>query len=137
MQKRKNIQLLLSLTVMIVLIIGLFVFNNSKNTSEVDKGIFQIANLEKVDHIVLQSAKEKIDLRFNGTKWLVNSTHEADQQMITVLFAALKQVEAKRKVASGIQDSVKNEISKNGIKVCKDHCEVGRKDFLTAIPMPR
>jgi len=31
--------------------------------------------------------------------------------MITVLFAALKQVEAKRKVASSIQDSVKSEIS--------------------------
>ena len=117
MQKRKNIQLLLSLTVMIVLIIGLFFFNNSKNNTEVDKGIFQITNLEKVDHIVLQSAKEKIDLRFDGARWLVNGTNEADQQMITVLFAALKQVEAKRKVAAGIQDSVKNEINKNGIKV--------------------
>jgi hypothetical protein len=114
---------------MIVLIMAVFVFNNSKNSTEIDKGIFQIANLEKIDHIVLQSAKEKIDLKFNGTKWLVNNTHEADRQMITVLFAALKQVEAKRLVASTIQDSVKNEINKNGIKISCLEGEVLSKEF--------
>ncbi len=129
MQKRKNIQLLVSLTVMVVLIIVLFIFNSSKNNSEVDKGIFQIANLDKIDHIVLQSSKEKIELRFDGTKWLVNGTHEADKQMITVLFAALKQVEAKRKVASSVQDSIKNEITKNGIKVSCFEGDALAKEF--------
>ena len=93
MQKRKNIQLLLSLTTMIIAIITLFIFNDSKNNSEVDKSIFQITNLEKIDHITLQSAKGKIELKFDGVKWLINGA-QADQQMITVLFAALKQVEA-------------------------------------------
>lgn len=129
MQKRKNIQLLISLSVMILLIIVLFVFNNSKNSSEVDKAIFQITSLEKIDRVVLQSAKEKIELKFNGSKWLVNGAHEADRQMITVLFAALKQVEAKRKVASNIQDSVKNEINKNGIKVSCFEGDALSKEF--------
>src|SRR5437879_836120 len=129
MQKRKNIQLLLSLSVMIVLIIVLFIFNSSKNNSEVDKGIFQITNLDKIDHIILQSNKENIELKFNGTKWLVNGAHEADKQMVTVLFAALKQVEAKRKVASSIQDSIKNEITKNGIKVSCFEGDVLAKEF--------
>ena len=102
---------------MIVLIAGLFIFNTSQNNPSVDKGIFQIENLDKVDRVVLQSGKEKIDLNFNGTKWMVNGAREADRQMIKVLFAALKQIEAKRAVASLIQDSVKKELSANGIKV--------------------
>jgi len=112
-----------------IAIISLFVFNDSKNKSEVDKGIFQITNLEKIDHVVFQSSTEKIDLEFNGTTWLVNGAHEADQQMITVLFAALKQVEAKRKVALSIQDSVKNEINKNGIKISCFEGNVLAKEF--------
>jgi len=116
MQKKKNIQLLLSLAVLISLIIVFFFYSNSKNNPSVDKEIFQIANLEKVDHVILQTPVEKIDLSFNGTKWMVNGM-EADRQMIKVLFAALKQVSAKRKVATNIQDSLSKEIAKNGIKV--------------------
>lgn len=129
MQKRKNIRLLLSLVAMIILIVVFFALINSKNSSSADKAIFQITNLDKVDHITLQSSKEKIELKFNGSKWLVNDTHEADRQMITVLFAALKQVEAKRKVATSIQDSVKNEISQNGIKVSCYEGEALTKEF--------
>jgi hypothetical protein len=117
MQRQKNIKLLLSLSVMVVLIITLFIFNSSKNKPSVDKGIFQIENLDKIDRVVLQSNKEKIDLNFNGTKWMINGVYEADRQMITVLFAALKQVEAKRAVASSIQDSITQEINTNGVKV--------------------
>jgi hypothetical protein len=117
MQRQKNIWLLLSLAVMIVLIVGLFIFNISQYNSSINKGIFQIEDLEKVDRVVLQSGKEKIDLNFNGTAWMVNGVHEADRQMIKVLFAALKQIEAKRAVASSVQDSVKKEIRTNGIKV--------------------
>lgn len=129
MQRQRNIQLLLSLSVMIVLIIALFVFNSSQNKPSVDKGIFQPENLDKVDRIVLQSSHEKVDLKFNGTKWMVNGLHEADRQMITVLFAALKQVEAKRSVASSVQDSIKKEINTNGIKVSCYEGESIAKEF--------
>lgn len=74
-------------------------------------------NLEKVDRVVLQSSTEKTVLRFDGVKWIVNDKNEADRQMIKVLFAALKQVEAKRKVATNIQDSLQKEILRSGIKV--------------------
>jgi len=129
MQRQKNIRLLLSLSVMIFLIVGLFIFNTSQNSSSVDKGIFQIENLEKIDRVILQSGQEKIDLNFNGTKWMVNSAHEADRQMIKVLFAALKQIEAKRAVASSVQDSVKKEISTTGIKVSCYEGETLAKEF--------
>ena len=117
MQRRKNIQLLISLAVMTVIILLLFVFSNTKSGSSLDKDLFQIENLDKIDHVLLESAKGKTDLKFNGSKWIVNERYEADRQMITVLFATLKQTIAKREVASHLQDSLKKGISSNGIKV--------------------
>ncbi|GHM98560.1 hypothetical protein WSM22_00500 [Cytophagales bacterium WSM2-2] len=128
MQTKKNIKLLVSLISIIVLIIIFFVFSTSKNNTSVDKGIFQILNLEKIDHIVLHSSTQEVDLKFDGTKWLVNG-QEADRQMIKVLFAALKQIEAKRPVATSIQDSVSKEISKSGVKISCFEGNVLSKEF--------
>src|SRR6185369_1823096 len=68
-------------------------------------------------HVLLESTKGKTDLKFNGTKWMVNEKYEADCQMITVLFATLKQTIAKRQVATHSQDSLKKEISSSGVKI--------------------
>jgi len=117
MQQKKNIRLLISLIVMLSITALLFIFSNTKSGSSVDKNLFQIENLDKVDHVVLKSTKGKTDLKFNGTKWMVNEKYEADRQMITVLFATLKQTIAKRPVAAHLQDSLQKEISSNGTKI--------------------
>jgi hypothetical protein len=117
MQKKKNIQLLISLVVMTSVIALLFIFSDSKSGSSVDKNLFQIVNLDKIDHVVLESPKGKTDLKFNGTKWMVNEKYEADRQMITVLFATLKQTIAKREVATNLRDSLQKEILSAGTKV--------------------
>lgn len=117
MQRKKNIQLLISLVTIVLIIFFLFVFTNTKNSSSVDKDLFQIENLDKIDHVLLESPKGKTDLKFNGTKWMVNDKYKADRQMVTVLFATLKQAIAKRQVAANLQDSLQKEISINGIKI--------------------
>jgi hypothetical protein len=117
MQKTKNIRLLISLVIMTLCLVILFFLNDSKNNPSVDKTLFSIAHLDKIDRVLLQSSKENIELKFDGVKWMVNQTQEADAQMITVLFATLKQVEAKRKIASSIKDSLQKEITTNGIKI--------------------
>jgi Domain of unknown function (DUF4340) len=117
MQQKKNIRLLISLMVMLSITVLLFVFSNTKSGSSVDKDLFQIENLDKIDHVTLESTKGKTDLKFNGTKWMVNEKYVADRQMITVLFATLKQTIAKRKVAAHLQDSLQKEISSNGVKI--------------------
>jgi hypothetical protein len=117
MQRKKNIQLLISLIVMTIIIVVLFIFSNTKSGSSVDKDLFQIKNLDKIDHVLLESHKGKTDLKFNGAKWMVNEKYEADRQMITVLFATLKQTIAKREVATHLQDSLQKEISSNGVKI--------------------
>ena len=91
MQQKKNIQLLISLTVMVGITVLLFVFTNTKSNSSINHDLFQISNLDKIDRVLLESIKEKTDLKYNGTKWMVNGKYEADRQMITVLFATLKQ----------------------------------------------
>ncbi|MBS1681817.1 MAG: DUF4340 domain-containing protein [Bacteroidetes bacterium] len=117
MQRQKNIQLLISLVIIIAVTVIIFIFSNSKNNSDIDKNIFQIDNLEKIDRIILESSKAKTELTFDGIRWRVNGKLEADDQMITVLFATLKQTQAKRPVASHLQDSLQKEIEKNGIKI--------------------
>ena len=117
MQQRKNIRLLISLIVMVGLIALLSVLTNTKSNSSVDRDLFQIENLEKIDQVFLESPKGKIVLKFNGAKWIVNEKHEADRQMITVLFATLKQTIAKRQVAIHLQDSLQKETRTRGTKV--------------------
>src|SRR5882762_3115828 len=106
MQQKRNIRLLISLIAMVIIISLLFIFSNTKTGSSLDKGLFQIENLDKIDHVLLESTKGKTDLKFNGTKWMVNEKYEADRQMIRVLFATLKQTIAKRQVAAHLQDSL-------------------------------
>jgi hypothetical protein len=117
MQQKKNIRLLISFTTIIVITFSLFFFTHLKTASAVDKSLFQIENLEKIDHVILESPKGKTDLKFNGTKWLVNEKYEADRQMVTVFFATLKQTIAKRKVSDHLQDSLHREIENSGTKI--------------------
>ncbi len=117
MQRRKNIRLIISLVALVICTLLIFVFSSEQTNSSINKALFRLENLEKIDHIQLESSKGKTDLKFNGTKWMVDGQHEADRQIITVLFATLKQTIAKRKVATALQDSIRKQINKNGIKV--------------------
>lgn len=84
---------------------------------DLDKKIFKIADLSSVDRILLTSGRDSVDLSFNGSRWLVNKDYDADDQLVTVLFATLQQAESKRKVATSIVDSVTQSIKSQGIKV--------------------
>jgi hypothetical protein len=117
MQRKKNIRLLISLAVIVTSTALLYIFTHATNGTSVDTTIFQIENLDKVDHLVLESPKGKTDLKFNGTQWVVNNTHEADSRMITVLFATLKQTVARRQVPANLRDSLQKEIVANGVKI--------------------
>jgi hypothetical protein len=131
MQRKKNIRLLISLIVIVFFAVLLVTLNNSKRSSFVDKDLFQIENLDWVDRVLLKSPGVRTELKFNGTRWFVNEKFEADEQMIKVLFATLKQTLAKRQVAVSLQDSLKKEISTHGIKVSSFIGGALVKEFLT------
>jgi hypothetical protein len=116
MQKNKNIRLLISLTALSVATALLFLFGNP-NRSDVDKTIFKVADQNTIDKVVFESAKGKVELKFDGAKWKVNSTHEADGQLVTVFFASILQAEPKRKITGVQQDSIQQRMAKSGVKV--------------------
>lgn len=104
-----------SLGGLIVLAVLLFFYQD--NQQEVDKSIFKVENLSLIDRVELLSANSEVELSFSGSKWLVNKSQEADEQLITVLFATLQQAEPKRMVANNLKDSVSNLLMKNGVKL--------------------
>lgn len=84
---------------------------------QVDKEIFKIDNLAVIDRIRFESQGRTVELDFNGSRWLVNTDYDADDQLVTVLFATLQQVEVKRKVAASLRDSIADSLKRMGTKV--------------------
>jgi hypothetical protein len=116
MQGEKNIRLLISLIALSTVTTLLFLFGNS-NRSDIDKSIFKVTDQNTIDKVVFESVKGKVELKFEGAKWRVNSKYEADAELVTVFFASVLQAEPKRKITGAQQDSIKNRIAKEGIKV--------------------
>jgi hypothetical protein len=117
MQERKNKQLFLSLALLVSTTVLTWFLFSAKEDDIVDKTIFKVQDLTSIDHIILETASEKVDLSFVNSQWLVNEGYPADQRMIEVLFATLQQAEPKRKAASALSDSIATEIGKKGVSV--------------------
>lgn len=130
MPKRNNIYLLSSLLVMVALLAILILFGNSSDKIAVDKNLFKVADQTKIDRVVLKKSNEQIELRFDGAKWVVNNSFEADRQMIQVLFATLLQAEPRRPVAQRLLDSIHQQINTMGVEVKLFEGETLQKNFL-------
>lgn len=116
MKKNRNLYLLISL-IALSLITAFVLIWNSSDSADIDKSLFKIAADNKVDKIQFESAKGKVELTFNGSKWLVNNQQEADAQMVTVFFASLLQSEPKRELTGAFRDSIQQRMKQTGIQV--------------------
>jgi hypothetical protein len=115
MQQKRNIRLLISLCVLIVITaVALFLFNEDRAT--VDKAVFQVEDLKTIDQVVLERDSTKVDIALDGTRWKVNG-QVADRALIDVLFATLQQAEPKRKVSDKLADSLKTFLEAEGVHV--------------------
>lgn len=118
MQEKRNIQLLISWGVLMAVAVVLLYLGNAPSHELVDKDLFRVVDQTEVDHFTIQkSGSELIEIRFDGSKWMVNNSFEADRQLITVFFATLLQAEPKRAVATGQRDSISEEINQHGVQV--------------------
>jgi hypothetical protein len=131
MQEKKNIRLLISLFAISVLCILFAFFSNTDTYADVDKNLFRVEDQTQVSKIVLStsSKNQEVEIRFDGTRWMVNNSFEADNQLITVFFATLLQAEPKRPVAETLQDSIDSRMEKQGIRVKLYEGEQVVKDF--------
>jgi hypothetical protein len=115
-QRNKNIILLVSLSVLSLISIALLVSGNS-STEEIDATLFRLADPKTVDKVTFERIGGNVELQFSNSRWRVNGVHEADADLIDVLFATVAQVVPKREVASRLRDSIASQVLQSGIKV--------------------
>jgi hypothetical protein len=116
MQEKKNKRLAI-LFIALCCVTATVFYLGRDGTIDVDKNMFKDYDLKSIDQIVLESRNSRVELKFNGARWVVNNQFDADASLIEVLFATLQQAEPKRPLAASIQDSVSRELKRNGVKV--------------------
>ena len=117
MQEKRNKRLLISFIVLTLMSVSFWFFGNTNNQIDVDASLFKLEEGVSVNRITFESPAEKVTLDFNGTRWMVNNTYEADRQLVKLLFATLEKAEPKRPVSQSQLDSVNSMIAKKGVTV--------------------
>jgi len=51
------------------------------NSSSVDKTMFRVEDLQSVNEVTLESDTNKVDLKYAGSRWVVNGQYAADRQL--------------------------------------------------------
>lgn len=130
MQKKKNISLLIALIVLSLACIGVYWSGRSDSTFNVNQNLFRVDDFKSIDHIVLNSSAQKVELKYVDNRWRVNDRYLADRNLVDVLFATLQQAIPKRPIAEQMQDSVSNELKRSGVHVSLYAGSELKKEFL-------
>lgn len=118
MQEKRNTRLLISWGVLMAVAGVLLYLGNAPSREVVDKDLFRAVDQNEVDQFTIQKpGADLIEIRFDGSKWMVNNSFEADRQLVTIFFATLLQAEPKRPAAIGQRDSISQEINQHGVQV--------------------
>ncbi len=115
MQRKKNIQLLISLAALIAIAVLLGLTRPSKDRLDVDREKFSFEDPSQIDAVVLKHKDGTDTLAFINGVWRVNQQYKADPQRISVLFAILKQARVRRRAARTQMDSLATWMDENGV----------------------
>lgn len=116
-QEKLNQILMGSLIVLTTVTTVVFYLSQREQGSDVEKGLFKLDASEQVDRVTLEQNGVTLNLHYDGVRWMVNDSLDADRQMVKVLFATIDQVEAKREVGENLRDSVSREVRSQGVHV--------------------
>ena len=116
MQAQRNKILAISLLVLVAASTTLL-YVGRVTEKPVDKELFKVTDLKRIDMVVLQSRADTVELSFSGSRWLVNKAEPADRDLIDVLFATLLQAEPRRPVSESRQDSILLNLNSTGVRV--------------------
>jgi hypothetical protein len=118
MQEKRNKRLVFSLVILLacIAVISFWTSDNDRNFS-LEKDLYSNIDLKSVDRVVLKGPEGLTELRFQGYRWKVNDSIDADRGLIEVLFATLQQAQPRRPVASSLRDSVIRDVTTNGVNV--------------------
>lgn len=117
MQEGKNKRLALLLLALTIITATAIVLATRGRRDDIAPGMFRLSDYASVSRIVLKSPSGPVELTWSGSRWKVNDRYNADRELVTVLFATLRQVEPKRPVAKDMLDSVARNLEHNGTEV--------------------
>lgn len=130
MQKRRNKRRLLVLVVLTTLTLAVFWWIQPENRVDVPQDVFQVGDLNAISRVTLVSDSAEVSLSYDGARWRLNDTLNADADLISVLFATLQQATPKRAVARASQDSIFRHLKKSGVTVSLFDARELAKQFL-------
>ncbi len=105
------------LAVLVVLSLSLGFFDNRVSDSAKGVKIFAVPDTSAVRLIKIQNADETIELQKKEEVWILNQQYKAEQNIVRVLLAILKDTEALRNVAKNQADAVVELINQKGALV--------------------
>lgn len=117
MQRKKNIRLIIVLVVLLAVTIITYFIQSGDNNSNIEKTLFVYDNTNAIDQVTIQGKSISVDLSFENNQWTVNQKYKADPQRISVLFAILKQVSVRRKIAISQEEQITKRFNSSGVKV--------------------
>ena len=128
--EKKNKLRLVLLAVLVLTTGGLLFYMQKPEADLIDPSLFKIEGMDKIDRVVMESKKGRIDLHFNGSRWSVNNKMDADQQLMDVLFATIEQAKPKREVGKTISKEVTQQLSTDGVTISWMEGDVLKKKFI-------
>lgn len=129
MQEQINKKRFFLLVLLTVVTVGVGWWVQPENRLDIDRHVFQVEKLDEISKVELTSPGTSVYLAYDGRQWRVNEQFNADAGMIRVLFATLRQAQAKRRVAAAGQDSLFHALAESGVKVSLYAGETLRKTF--------
>ncbi len=117
-RRNKNITLAVILGILVLMSLTLALTGRKNFNTLDDKGIFQVQDTTSVDQISIKSKNHEILLKKNGEGiWMLNDKYKAEQNIVKVLLAILKDVEVMRKVSKNSAAEISSRIKDEGFLV--------------------
>ena len=130
MQELKNKRRFILLAVLTTATLFAFWWIQPENRLDVDTDIFHVADLNVISKVEMVSDTGTVTISYNGSRWRVNERYDADDNMVSVLFATLQQARPRREVAGIRKDSIFRELSASGVTVSLFEGAELRKRFI-------
>ena len=116
-QRRKNIALLGILIFLAICSVLLSVIDNSSSSTISDKDIFSVSDTSQVDRISIKSSKISLELKRIDKVWLLDEGLKAEQNIVKILLAILRDTEVSRSVPNTQNNAIINLIKEKGYLV--------------------
>ena len=116
-QRQKNITLIIIFGLLVLSSIVLGLTKSSVSNTMKNADLFSVQDTSKVDHISIKSDHETIQLTRADEQWMLNEKFQADQNIVKILLAILKDTQVTRRVPSSQQTEISQLVKTRGFLV--------------------